>query len=134
MAEYYASCLKAREIVLRSQKEALQAYYHYAPMSVWEQFIFSPLDLTEIELSLWPNIQQQKEEIASAYEEVAQLCRSILQDWADCKEIHVSRNNGERDAHLPLLFDQNEWWWPLLPYRNPKSVIFAEEYHFGKNR
>lgn len=39
-------------------------------------------------------------------------------------EIHVSDNDGSRDAHQPLAAAPS--WWPLLAHANPNAVIFSE--------
>jgi hypothetical protein len=44
-----------------------------------------------------------------------------------CTEVHLSRNNGERDSHS--VCDQPEWWTPLLKHIHPGAVVFSEGNH-----
>jgi hypothetical protein len=42
-------------------------------------------------------------------------------------EVHLSGNEGDRDAHEPLI--EAPWWWPLLDAINPNAVVFSEGQH-----
>jgi hypothetical protein len=42
-------------------------------------------------------------------------------------EVHLSGNEGDRDAHEPLV--DAPWWWSLLDAVNPNAVIFSEGQH-----
>lgn len=41
-----------------------------------------------------------------------------------CHEIHLSDNDGTGDWHQVLT--TAPWWWDLVPYFNPSSVVFTE--------
>jgi len=41
-----------------------------------------------------------------------------------CMEIHISGNDGRKDAHQPV--DGKEWWWGLLDAANPSATFFTE--------
>lgn len=49
-----------------------------------------------------------------------------LLDSPNLLEIHVSGNDGRRDAHESLMTTQNEWWWPLLSRYTGAASIFTE--------
>lgn len=55
------------------------------------------------------------------------LMRALLQSPL-CLEVHVSDNNGSRDAHEKLRAGRDPEWLPLLPlaYANPNTVVFSE--------
>jgi hypothetical protein len=41
-----------------------------------------------------------------------------------CKEIHLSGNDGVRDQHAPLT--THPWWWDVLSFAHPDAVVFYE--------
>lgn len=49
-------------------------------------------------------------------------------------ELHLSHNNGQSDAHVPMRGCNAPWWVPLLDSANPKAVAFTEGNEATKGR
>lgn len=52
-----------------------------------------------------------------------------LQDYPRVAEVHVSRNDGRRDAHLPLTADTFGLGWALAKLRAGTPVILESYFH-----
>lgn len=50
--------------------------------------------------------------------------KSLMQS-SNCKEIHISSNDGEHDSHQ--IISGNEWWIDLIKNTDTKANIFTEE-------
>jgi hypothetical protein len=72
------------------------------------------LDLSHLQIVF----EQEKKEIDTKWV-------MDMMEHSNCKEIHISSNDGEHDSHKVLT--GNEWWIDLLKKTNSKAAIFTEE-------
>lgn len=50
-----------------------------------------------------------------------------MMEHPNCKEIHISGNDGKRDNHQKI--SGNEWWLDILKKATTCAAIFSEENH-----
>jgi len=72
------------------------------------------LDLSHLQIVF----EQEKKEIDYAWVKE-------MMEHKNCKEIHISSNDGEHDSHKVLM--GNEWWIDILKQSDTKASIFTEE-------
>lgn len=53
------------------------------------------------------------------------LTRELLES-PNMVELHLSHNNGQSDAHVPMRGCDTPWWVQLLGSANPDAVVFTE--------